>query len=175
MIAARLILSQGSAIGEVVEALLYLWALSDFKTMPTTCPWSRGFFSSLNRSGSGRRGVPRALPLASIAKKRSAGEVVGASGFEPPTSWSRTIARRGIKHLAGLRSVAPGCAQLPTVQTLTALPARSVRNGAQQREAQGGHKSGHSGVGRVMTACPRTYPRPGTDFAPVGQARVPLL
>jgi len=30
-------------------------------------------------------------------------ELVGASGFEPPTSWSRTIARRGIKDLAGLR------------------------------------------------------------------------
>jgi len=71
-------------------------------------------------------------------------ELVGASGFEPPTSWSRTIARRGIKHLAGLCCVAPGYAELSRVQPLTALRASSVRNRAQQREAQGGHKSGHS-------------------------------
>jgi hypothetical protein len=92
--------------------------------------------------------------------------MVGASGFEPPTCWSRTIDQHRIKHLARLRRLARGCAELPRLQTLTALSARSVRNGAQQREAQGGHKRWSQWSGPCHDGLPTNIPPPRNRFRP---------
>src|SRR5271157_6590786 len=48
-------------------------------------------------------------------------EMVGASGFEPPTSWSRTINPRTIKDLAAAQQFCLGLRHVASLQRLARL------------------------------------------------------
>jgi hypothetical protein len=102
-------------------------------------------------------------------------EMAGARGFEAPASWSRTIVRRGIQHLAGVRGVAHGCAELQWIKHLRPFR-RDPCAKARSREKHGvGTNLVTASWDRVTTICLRTGRQLGIDFAPKAQVRVRLL
>jgi hypothetical protein len=76
-------------------------------------------------------------------------ELVGASGFEPPASWSRTINPRDIKDLETTQQSCAGLRYVASLQRLPGLPRAGARNRGQRIYAWGGHKNGHSFFGRL--------------------------
>jgi hypothetical protein len=70
--------------------------------------------------------------------------MVGASGFEPPTSWSRTINQRIIKDLAVAQQYCAWLRYVASLQRLPGLPRAGTGNRGQRFYAWGGHKNGHS-------------------------------
>ena len=70
--------------------------------------------------------------------------MVGASGFEPPTSWSRTINQRIIKDLAVAQQYCAWLRYVASLQRLQGLPRAGTGNRGQRFYAWGGHKNGHS-------------------------------
>jgi hypothetical protein len=75
--------------------------------------------------------------------------MVGASGFEPPASWSRTINPRNIKDLAEAQRFCAALRYVASLQRLAGLPRGGTGCGGQRFYAWGGHKNGHSFSERV--------------------------
>ena len=75
---------------------------------------------------------------------KSMRNLVGASGFEPPTSWSRTINPRNIKDLAVAQQLCAGLRYVASLQRLPGLLEVGTGNRGQGFYVWGGHKNGHS-------------------------------
>jgi hypothetical protein len=79
--------------------------------------------------------------------------MVGASGFEPPASWSRTRDQRHVYHLQAVTSIAKRCAMLLLIKDFRGRCNRvlaKVRNASMQGV---GTKLGTVKTRRTRAAC----------------------
>jgi hypothetical protein len=105
--------------------------------------WVLRHARSIGAKGCGRNFATGWAVRPSSASKLLKG-LVGASGFEPPTSWSRTINPRTIKDLAAAQQFCVGLRYVASLQRLGGIPRDGTGNLGQRFYAWGGHKNGHS-------------------------------
>jgi len=96
---------------------------------------------------------------------RKGRSLVGASGFEPPTSWSRTRGPRTFNDLATLPTIAKSCAKLLVFKDFQAFPKRAITTAGNASMRGVGTKIG-TVLSRDFQSLCRAYIR---DFRPKWQ------